>query len=106
MAARLLPAFRALIGGAAQLSIEFAEAVGAYEASYEEHRENCRRAFETCEIFIFTLGMSEVWEYKLDGPAMAMEPKAVPPFLVNQRGLTTADNVEELERAFASTIPS
>jgi hypothetical protein len=79
----------------------FFPTVEAYEASYEAHRANCRRAFEECEVFIFTLGMSEVWEYKLDGTAMAMEPKSVPAFLVNQRVLTAQDNVEELERALA-----
>lgn len=78
----------------------FFKSIGDYEATYEQHRLNCRRAFEECEIFIFTLGMSEVWEYKLDGSVMAMEPKSVPAFLVNQRVLTTSENVEELEAAF------
>jgi hypothetical protein len=82
----------------------FFQSVAEYESSCEAHRQNCRRAFETCEIFIFTLGMSEVWEYKLDGSAMAMEPKSVPAFLVNHRVLSTADNVEELERAFQILI--
>jgi hypothetical protein len=72
-----------------------------YDASCERHRAMCRKAFEECELFIFTLGMSEVWEYKIDGSAMAWEPKAVPTFLVNKRVLTTSENVEELERAFA-----
>ena len=71
-----------------------------YDASCERHRAMCRKAFEECELFIFTLGMSEVWEYKIDGSAMAWEPKAVPTFLVNKRVLTTSENVEELERAF------
>ena len=79
----------------------FFPSVAEYEANYEKHRAACRAAFEQCEIFIFTLGMSEVWEYKIDGSAMAMEPKAVPAFLVNPRVLTTSDNVAELERAFA-----
>ncbi len=79
----------------------FFQSVAEYEASYEQHRQACRQAFEQCEIFIFTLGMSEVWEYKIDGSAMAMEPKAVPAFLVNPRVLTASDNVAELERAFA-----
>jgi hypothetical protein len=72
-----------------------------YDASCERHRAHCRKAFEDCELFIFTLGMSEVWEYKIDGSAMAWEPKAVPTFLVNKRVLTAAENVAELERAFA-----
>src|SRR5262249_28454991 len=78
----------------------FFQSIDEYEAGYEAHRRACREAFGTCEGFIFTLGMSEGWGYKIDGSAMAMEPRAVPPCLVNQRVLTTSENVEELERAF------
>ena len=70
-----------------------------YAASYDRNRDACRQAFERCELFIFTLGMSEIWQYKLDGSAMAMEPKSVPAFLVSKRILTAQDTTEELERA-------
>jgi hypothetical protein len=70
-----------------------------YAASYDRHRAACRHAFEQSELFIFTLGMSEVWQYKVDGSAMAMEPKSVPAFLVNKRILTAQDTTDELERA-------
>jgi hypothetical protein len=73
--------------------------VEEYAEKYEQHRAACRKAFEQCELFIFTLGMSEVWQYKLDGSAMAMEPKSVPAFLVNKRILSAEDTVEEIEQA-------
>jgi len=70
-----------------------------YAERYEAHRVACRKAFEQCELFIFTLGMSEVWQYKLDGSAMAMEPKSVPAFLVHKRILSAQDTVDEIEQA-------
>lgn len=44
------------------------------EASRRSHLAACRRVFTECELFVFTLGLTEAWESKLDGSVYPLCP--------------------------------
>ncbi len=49
----------------------------AVEAEMEIHLAAVRRMFETCEVFIFTLGLTEAWESRIDGAVFPLAPGVV-----------------------------
>lgn len=70
----------------------------ALEADREAHVAACRRAFESCEVFIATLGLNECWEYVPDGSVASRNPKSPAHFaLFRHRVLTPAENVANLQ---------
>jgi hypothetical protein len=49
----------------------------AVEAAREEHFDAVRTMFETCDVFVFTLGLTEGWIRRLDGAVYPLAPGAV-----------------------------
>ncbi|MFK7985423.1 MAG: GSCFA domain-containing protein [Sandaracinaceae bacterium] len=47
------------------------------EASRRSHLAACRRVFTECDLFVFTLGLTEAWESKLDGSVYPLCPGTV-----------------------------
>src|SRR3546814_5069744 len=43
------------------------ESAEAVEHSRKSHIECAREAFESCDIFVFTLGLTETWRSRVDG---------------------------------------
>jgi len=69
------------------------------EVDREKHLAACRRAFETCKVFVITLGLNECWEYIPDGTVASRNPKTPLHFaLFRHRVLSVAENVEYLQR--------
>jgi hypothetical protein len=42
------------------------------EADFEQHRIHSRRALEKAEVFILTLGLTEIWQDKIDGSVICL----------------------------------
>lgn len=74
------------------------KSVEEYEASYESHHKAVRRALLAVRVFVFTLGMNEVWRMKADGSVFSRAPWGVLPDLVEKRVLTVEENLAELRR--------
>ena len=71
-----------------------------YESRYESHLWAARQALLEASVFVFTLGMNEVWQLKSDGSVFARAPWGVMPDLVERRVLTVEENVANLQAAF------
>lgn len=53
------------------------ETVESLLAAREAHREAVREVFETCGVFVFTLGLTECWICDQDGVAVPLAPNVV-----------------------------
>ena len=67
-------------------------------ASHAELAAAAREAFDQVEVFVFTMGLSEVWRLKATGDVLARMPAALPRHLVEPVLLSYEDNLAELER--------
>src|SRR3546814_491729 len=50
------------------------ESAEAVEHSRKSHIECAREAFESCDIFVFTLGLTETWRSRVDGTVFPVAP--------------------------------
>ncbi|PHK95367.1 GSCFA domain-containing protein [Pseudoroseomonas rhizosphaerae] len=50
------------------------ESAAAVREAREPHLRAIRRAFEECDVFVFTLGLTEGWASRLDGAAYPLAP--------------------------------
>jgi hypothetical protein len=71
--------------------------VDEYEANYEQHISAARAAFEQAEVFIITLGLNEVWYFKMDKSVFSRSPWRIAPSFVEHKTLSVAENVAELQ---------
>jgi len=71
--------------------------VEEYRSTYHSHLDAARRAFEQAEVFVFTLGMNEVWRLKSSGAVLSRAPWRISNDLVEHRVMTAEENVEELQ---------
>lgn len=63
------------------------------------HIEAARKAFETCNVFIITLGLNECFQNIYDGSVVSRNPKTSSSFgLFNHKILTVEENVQCLQR--------
>jgi hypothetical protein len=76
--------------------VEF-ETVQAYEQGYERHIDACRAALERAEVFVLTLGLTEIWKLKTDGSVLSRVPWRLSSSLVERQALSVEDNVRELQ---------
>jgi GSCFA family len=76
--------------------IKFAS-VAEYEANYDKHIAAAREALEKAEVFIITLGLNEVWYFKMDQSVFSRSPWRIAPSFVEHRTLSVAENVDELQ---------
>ncbi|MBV8216284.1 MAG: GSCFA domain-containing protein [Verrucomicrobia bacterium] len=72
--------------------------VSEYEANYDHHISAARAALEQAEVFIITLGLNEVWYFKMDNSVFSRSPWRIAPSFVEHRTLSVAENVAELQR--------
>ena len=73
------------------------DSVEEWEADYEPHRANARKALEKAEIFIMTLGMAEVWFTRHSKFYMSRCNWGLTAELVDRKVLTVEETVQELE---------
>lgn len=71
--------------------------IDEYEANYEQHISAARAAFEQAEAFIITLGLNEVWYFKMDNSVFSRSPWRIAPSFVEHKTLSVAENVAELQ---------
>jgi len=76
--------------------IKFAS-VAEYEANHDKHIAAAREALEKAEVFIITLGLNEVWYFKMDQSVFSRSPWRIAPSFVEHRTLSIAENVAELQ---------
>ncbi|WP_420549076.1 GSCFA domain-containing protein [Curvivirga sp.] len=70
-----------------------------FEDDYELHLKAVREVFEECEVFVFTPGLSECWEYMPHGSVMSRNPRnETLRSLSRPRVLTYEDNVHYMQR--------
>jgi hypothetical protein len=70
-----------------------------WEQGLAAHHRATRDALLRCKVFVFTLGMNEVWRLKADGSVFSRAPWNVMPEMVEQQVLTVEENVRELQQA-------
>lgn len=84
----------------------FADAA-ALEASRQEHLAAVRSLFESVEVFVFTLGLTEAWRSRTDGAVFPIAPGVVAgemnPECHEWVNFTVAEVIADLER-FASRL--
>jgi hypothetical protein len=71
--------------------------VEEWEADYEPHRANARKALESAEIFIMTLGMAEVWRTRNSEFYCSRCHWGLASELVERKIMTVEETVAELE---------
>jgi hypothetical protein len=71
--------------------------VEEWEADYEPHRANARKALESADIFIMTLGMAEVWRTRHTEFYCSRCNWGLASELVERKLLTVEETVSELE---------
>lgn len=76
--------------------VKFAS-ISEYEANYDRHIAAARAAFEQAEVFIITLGLNEVWYFKMDNSVFSRSPWRIAPSFVEHKTLSVAENVAELQ---------
>ena len=69
-----------------------------YVASYDDHVAAAREALGHAEALIVTLGLNEVWSFKMDGSVFSRSPWRIAPSFVEHRILTVEENVIELQQ--------
>jgi GSCFA family len=72
--------------------------IDEYLANYDPHTEAARAAFLKADVLIITLGLNEIWSFKMDGSVFARSPWRIAPSFVEHRTLTVEENVRDLER--------
>lgn len=73
----------------------FADA-GEVEAERESHLAAVRAMFETCDVFIFTLGLTEAWYARADGAVFPLAPGVVARIRRPQRFAFANFDVDEM----------
>ncbi len=68
-----------------------------YERDLENHVMACRKALSTCDYFVLTLGVNEVWQLKSDGSVFSRAPWRISTHLVEHKVMTVDENLRELE---------
>ncbi len=76
--------------------VEF-NSVAEYEANYPVHVDACRRALLEAEVFVITLGLTEIWQLKSDAAVLSRVPWRLSSSLVEKRQLSVEENLAELE---------
>jgi hypothetical protein len=71
-----------------------------YVADFEKHNQALRRALDSCEVFILTLGLTEAWRFAHNGSFTSIAPTYIDTALVRPHDLTVDENVVELERLY------
>lgn len=69
-----------------------------YEKDLESHVAACRKVLSTCDYFVLTLGVNEVWRLKSDGSVFSRAPWRVSTHLVEHKVMTVEENLNELEQ--------
>ena len=75
--------------------------VDGFLRDYCEHTQALNRALSKCEVFIFTLGLSEAWKFSHSGEYVSVAPHNVDGFLVEPHNLNVDENVAELELLYS-----
>lgn len=68
-----------------------------YLANCSAHIAAAREALTKAEVFIITLGLNEVWYFKMDGSVFSRSPWRIAPSFVEHRTLTVEENIAELQ---------
>jgi GSCFA family len=76
--------------------IRFAS-VEEYLTNYEPHLAAARAAFAQAKVLIITLGLNEIWSFKMDGSIFSRSPWRIAPSFVEHRILSPEENVRDLE---------
>jgi hypothetical protein len=71
--------------------------VEAFESNFPKHIEATRQALTAAKVFIITLGLNEVWSFKMDGSVFSRSPARIAPSFVSKRVMTVQDNVDDLQ---------
>jgi hypothetical protein len=71
--------------------------VDEYRANCDTHVVAAREALSRAEVFILTLGLNEIWSFKMDGSVFSRSPWQIAPSFVEHRILTVEENVADLQ---------
>lgn len=71
--------------------------VEEFEKDLETHVAACRKVLSTCDYFVMTLGVNEVWRLKSDGSVFSRAPWRISTHLVEHKVMTVEENLFELE---------
>lgn len=71
-----------------------------WEATYPRFQEGIERMIHEADVFVFTLGLTEVWYFLNDGSYLSRVPWNLVTGLLGKQILTIEENLAELERLY------
>ena len=71
-----------------------------FKKDYQNHTSCLKKALLKCDVFIFTLGLTEAWYFAHSGKYTSVSPHKVNPVLLRQKNLSVEDNLVELEKIY------
>jgi GSCFA family protein len=74
--------------------------VSEFLIDYKKHSLALKNALNKCDVFIFTLGLTEAWKYNHSNEYLSVSPWGVDSTLLRKHNLNADENYEELERMF------
>lgn len=77
--------------------IEFDSEV-EYLSSYEDHRIAAKKALTQAKVFVLTLGMNEVWQFKGGNEYCSRSPWRIASYVVRKKILSVEENLAELQK--------
>ena len=73
-----------------------------YLADYDRHTVALRRALMRCDVFIFTLGLTEAWYFAHSGDYTTVTPyNRINPLLLRMKLVSVEENIAALENIYA-----
>jgi hypothetical protein len=76
--------------------IKFAD-IEEYAGNYDKHVASARDALMQAEVFIITLGLNEIWTFKMDNSVFSRSPWRIAPSFVEHTILSVEENIAELQ---------
>jgi hypothetical protein len=69
--------------------------------NYDRHVAAACDALMKMRVFIITLGLNEIWTFRMDGSVFSRSPWRIAPSFVEHRTLTVQENVDEMQTMLA-----
>ena len=73
------------------------DCIEEYASNYDNHVASARDALMQAEVFIITLGLNEIWTFKMDNSVFSRSPWRIAPSFVEHSTLSAEANIAELQ---------
>ena len=73
------------------------DCIEEYASNYDKHVASAHEALMRAEVFIITLGLNEIWTFKMDNSVFSRSPWRIAPSFVEHSTLSAEANIAELQ---------